>query len=59
MSFESRQEKVPCLKFIGALSIIGSPYVARTPWAYRTVCRLMYSMPALRKEGGWIFRYQF
>lgn len=49
----------PRLKLIGALSIIGSPYIARTPWAYRTTCRLMYSMPALRKEGGWIFRYQF
>lgn len=49
----------PRLKLIEALSIIGSPYVARTPWAYRATCRLMYSLPALRKEGGWIFHYQF
>jgi O-methyltransferase involved in polyketide biosynthesis len=49
----------PCLKLIEALSIIGSPYVSRTPWAYRTTCRLMYSFPALRKEGGWILHYQF
>lgn len=49
----------PRLKLIDALSIIGSSYVARTPWAYRATCRLMYSLPALRKEGGWIFCYQF
>ncbi|GHO46056.1 putative polyketide synthase protein [Ktedonospora formicarum] len=49
----------PLLKLIGTSSIVGSPYVARTPWAYRATCRLMYSLPALRKEGGWIFRYQF
>lgn len=49
----------PRLKLIGALSIVGSPYVARSPWAYRAICRLMYSLPALRKEGGWIFQYQF
>lgn len=47
------------LKLIGASSIIGSPYVAKTPWAYRATCRLMYLLPALRKEGGWIFHYQF
>ena len=49
----------PRLKLIEALSIIGSPYVARTPRAYRALCRLMYSLPALRKEGGWIFRYRY
>lgn len=49
----------PRIKLIEALSIIGSPYVARAPWAYRAACRLMYNLPALRKEGGWIFRYRF
>ncbi|GCE31940.1 hypothetical protein KDA_74240 [Dictyobacter alpinus] len=49
----------PRLNLVGARSIIESPYVARTTWAYRTLCRLMDSLPALRKEGGWIFCYQF
>lgn len=49
----------PRIKLTEALSIIGSPYVARTPWAYCATCRLTWSLPALRKAGGWIFRYQF
>ncbi|GLV54085.1 hypothetical protein KDH_09340 [Dictyobacter sp. S3.2.2.5] len=49
----------PHLKLIDAQSIIGSPYVARAPGTYRAICHLMYCVPALRKEGGWILRYHF
>jgi O-methyltransferase involved in polyketide biosynthesis len=49
----------PHLKLIKAQSIIGSSYIARSSWAYRTLCHVMSSIPALRKEGGWILQYQF
>lgn len=53
------EEWDPHLKLIEALSIVGSAYTARTSWGYRSICRIMYTLPALRKEGGWILRYQF
>ena len=49
----------PRLKLVEKISIVGSPYVAQTPWAYRAVCRFMYRIPALRREGGWILCYGF
>lgn len=53
------EQWAPRLKLVEQSSIIASPYIARTPPGYRLLCRLMSSVPALKKEGGWLLRYQF
>ncbi|TDF92938.1 class I SAM-dependent methyltransferase [Paenibacillus piri] len=49
----------PHLKLIESQSIVGSPYIAETPWTYRFLCGVMNSTPSLKKEGGWMLRYRF